>query len=160
MVNAGCVFVAVIRPSRTRTSGSFKSVWWNARVHRLELTHLKEVFLGNGVRTHVNSKEKSPEYRLNIMTVFTIFFGLFFNNEVFSVWVMLAFWCTLSLHNCINISDAGIRQIFFRVPSHGVCLTGCDSAGSCILFLIYVSNIWICVMSCVCLAGQLDIHLA
>ena len=43
-------------------SGSFESVQWNACVHRLELgliSHLKE-FLGNGVRTHVNSKGKIP----------------------------------------------------------------------------------------------------
>ena len=33
MVNAGCVFVADIHPSRTWTSGSFESVWWNACVH-------------------------------------------------------------------------------------------------------------------------------
>ena len=43
-------------------SGSFESVQWNACVHRLDLglhSHLKE-FLGNGVRTHVNSKGKIP----------------------------------------------------------------------------------------------------
>ena len=37
-----------------------ESVWWNACVHRLDLglySHSKE-FLGNGVRTHVNSKGK------------------------------------------------------------------------------------------------------
>ena len=47
MVNAGCVFVARIHPSRTWMSGSFGSV------------HQKE-FWGNGVRTHVNSKGKIP----------------------------------------------------------------------------------------------------
>ena len=43
-------------------SGSFESMQWNACVHRLELgliSHLKE-FLGNGVRTHVNSKGEIP----------------------------------------------------------------------------------------------------
>ena len=43
-------------------SGSFASVQWNACVQRLDLglySHLKE-FLGNGVRTHVNSKGKIP----------------------------------------------------------------------------------------------------
>ena len=41
-------------------SGSFESVRWNACVHRLDLglySHPKE-FLGNGVRTRVNSKGK------------------------------------------------------------------------------------------------------
>ena len=46
------------------TSGSFESMlpWRNARVHRLDLglcSHPKE-FLGNGVRTHINSKGKIP----------------------------------------------------------------------------------------------------
>ena len=62
MVQAGCVFVADIHPSRTWTSGSFESVRWNACVHRLDLglySHPKE-FLGNGVWTHVNSKGKIP----------------------------------------------------------------------------------------------------
>ena len=43
-------------------SGSFESVRWNTYVHRLDLglySHLKE-FLGNGVRTHINSKGKIP----------------------------------------------------------------------------------------------------
>ena len=43
-------------------SGSFESVRWNTCVHRLELglfPHRTE-FLGNGVRTHVNSKLKIP----------------------------------------------------------------------------------------------------
>ena len=43
-------------------SGSFESVQWNACVHRLDLglySHPKE-FWGNGVGTHVNSKEKIP----------------------------------------------------------------------------------------------------
>ena len=62
MVHAGCVFVAGIHPSRTRTSGSFESVRWNACVHRLDLglySHPKG-FLGNGVRNHVNPKGKMP----------------------------------------------------------------------------------------------------
>ena len=65
MVRAGCVFVAGIHPSRTWTSGSFESVWWNACVHRLDLglySHPKE-FWGNGVWTHVNSKGKIPSTR-------------------------------------------------------------------------------------------------
>ena len=60
MVHAGCVFVAGIHLSRTWMSGSFESMRWNACVHRLHLgwcSHLKE-FLGNGVRTPVNSKGK------------------------------------------------------------------------------------------------------
>ena len=43
-------------------SGSFESVQWNACVHRLDLdlnSNQKE-FLGNGVRTHFNSKGKIP----------------------------------------------------------------------------------------------------
>ena len=59
MVHAGCVVIAGIRPSRTM-SWSLESMWWNAWVHRLDLglySHPKE-FLGNGVRTHVNSKGK------------------------------------------------------------------------------------------------------
>ena len=62
MVYAGCVFVAGIHPSGTWTTGSFRSVRWNACVHRLDLglySHPKE-FWGNGVRTHVNPKGKIP----------------------------------------------------------------------------------------------------
>ena len=43
-------------------SGSFESVRWNACVHRLDLglySHPKE-FLGNGVRTSVNSQGENP----------------------------------------------------------------------------------------------------
>ena len=46
-------------------SGSFEFARWNACVHRLDLSlcsHPKE-FLGNGVRTHVNSKRKIPSTR-------------------------------------------------------------------------------------------------
>ena len=60
MVHAGCVFVASICPSRTRTSGSLESVWWNVCVHRLDLhlySHQKE-FWGNGNGTHTISKGK------------------------------------------------------------------------------------------------------
>ena len=59
MVHAECVFVASTYPSRTRMSGSFESMRWNACTQRLDLhlcSHPKE-FLGNGVRTRVNSKE-------------------------------------------------------------------------------------------------------
>ena len=62
MVHAGCDFVAGIHPSRTWMSGSFESMQWNACVHRLGLSlyaHPKE-FVGNGVKTHVNSKGKIP----------------------------------------------------------------------------------------------------
>ena len=62
ILHAGCVFVADIHLSWTWMSGSFESVQWNACVHRLDLrlySHLKE-FLGNGVRTHVNSRGKIP----------------------------------------------------------------------------------------------------
>ena len=61
-MHAGCVFVTGIHLSRTWMSGSFESVVWNACVHRLDLSldsHPKK-FLGNGVRTHVNSKGKIP----------------------------------------------------------------------------------------------------
>ena len=53
-----CWFLASNHPSRTWISGSFESVRWNACVHRLDLglySYPKE-FLGNGVRTHVDSK--------------------------------------------------------------------------------------------------------
>ena len=46
-------------------SGSFESMRWNACVHRLDLglfSHPKEI-LGDGVRTHVNSKGKVPSTR-------------------------------------------------------------------------------------------------
>ena len=79
-MHAGCVFVPRIQTSKTRMSGSFESVRWNACVHRLDLglySHPKELlvfclffclfvclfclfgfFFFNGVRTHVNSKRK------------------------------------------------------------------------------------------------------
>ena len=42
-------------------SGSFQSVRWNACQHRLDLGKLSsERVLGNGSRTHVNSKAKVP----------------------------------------------------------------------------------------------------
>ena len=44
----------------------FESVRWNISVDRLDLgsyPHPKEFFLGNGTRTHVNSKGKNPLYR-------------------------------------------------------------------------------------------------
>ena len=41
--------------------------------------------------------------------------------------------------------------MFFRGPSHGVCLAGCDSAGTCILFFIHVSNMDLC--NEMCLSG-------
>ena len=45
----------------------FESMQWNACVHRLDFglySHPKE-FLGNGVKTYVNSKEKNPLYQEN-----------------------------------------------------------------------------------------------
>ena len=62
MVQAGCVFVAAIHSSRSWTSGSFESLWWNICVHRQDLgihSHPKELW-ANGVRTHLNSKGKIP----------------------------------------------------------------------------------------------------
>ena len=61
-MHARCVFVAGIHPSRIRMSGSFESVWWHACVHKLDLGLYSrpEMFLRNGVRTHVNSKGKIP----------------------------------------------------------------------------------------------------
>ena len=70
MVCAGCVFVAGIHPSRIWMSGSFESVQWSVCVHRLVLglySHPKEL-LGNGVRTHVNSKGKILSTRKIIFT--------------------------------------------------------------------------------------------
>ena len=68
MVHAECVFVAGIHPSRTWMSGSFECVWWNACVHRLDFVYtLIQKNLGgggggkDGVRTHVNSREKSRQ---------------------------------------------------------------------------------------------------
>ena len=58
----GVFFVASIHRPWTWMSGSFESVWWNACVHRLDLSlysHPKE-FGENGIRTHVNSKGKIP----------------------------------------------------------------------------------------------------
>ena len=42
-------------------SGSFESMRWNACVHRLDLDlySCAKEFLGNGVKTHVNSEGKS-----------------------------------------------------------------------------------------------------
>ena len=52
MEHAGCVFVDSFYLSRTRMSGSFESVEWNACVHRLDLGlySSSERILGNGVR--------------------------------------------------------------------------------------------------------------
>ena len=61
MVHAGCVLVASIRLSGTGMSGSFKSVRWNACVHRLELDLLSSKKVsGSGLRSHVNSMGKCP----------------------------------------------------------------------------------------------------
>ena len=62
MEHTGYVFVAGIHPCRTWMSRSFEYVWWNACVHRLDLSlycHPKE-FGWNGVRTNANSRQKSP----------------------------------------------------------------------------------------------------
>ena len=62
MVHDRCIFITSIHPSRTCTSGSFEPMRRNPCVHRLDLglySHPKE-FWGNGVRTHVNSRGKSP----------------------------------------------------------------------------------------------------
>ena len=56
------VFVTSIHQSKTRISGSFEPMPRNACVHRLDLglySHPKE-FWGERVRTHANSKGKSP----------------------------------------------------------------------------------------------------
>ena len=61
-------FLANIHPSRTWLSGSFESMQWSACVTRLDLgvySHPK--VLGNGVRTHVNSKGKIPSTRKNLL---------------------------------------------------------------------------------------------
>ena len=66
-----CVLGVFLLPAFTRLGHQcqdlFESVRWNACVHRLDLglcSHPKE-FLGNGVRTHVNSKGKNPLYQKN-----------------------------------------------------------------------------------------------
>ena len=62
IVHTRYVFVAGIHLSRTWMSGSLESMRWNVCVHRLGFglySHLKE-FLGNGLRTHVNSKKIIP----------------------------------------------------------------------------------------------------
>ena len=41
-------------------SGSFQSVLWNTCMHRLDLGLYSERVWGNGVRKHVNFKEKIP----------------------------------------------------------------------------------------------------
>ena len=62
MVYAGCVFVALFTYLGHDCPDLLESVWWNACVHILDLglySHPKEI-LGNGVRTHFNSKGKIP----------------------------------------------------------------------------------------------------
>ena len=61
-----CMLGVFLLPAFTRLGHEcqdlFKSVPWNARVHRLDLglyAHPKE-FMGNRVRTHVNSKGNIP----------------------------------------------------------------------------------------------------
>ena len=58
----GVVFFANIHLSRTWMSASFESVRWNACVHRLDLGlyALPKEFWGNGVRTMLTPREKSP----------------------------------------------------------------------------------------------------
>ena len=59
----GVVFVAGIHPSRTWTSGSFESMWWNACVHRLDLglySHPKEFLGGMEFEPMLTPREKSP----------------------------------------------------------------------------------------------------
>ena len=55
----GVFFVAGIHPSRTWTSGSFESMWWNACVHRLDpvYTLIRRSFGGMEFET---PREKSP----------------------------------------------------------------------------------------------------
>ena len=63
MVHAGCGFVAGIHPSRTRMSGSLESVWWNACMHRLDLSlfsHPKE--LSDWVRQQVWLQERQQSF--------------------------------------------------------------------------------------------------
>ena len=55
-----CMIQVVIYPSRTWMSASFESTRWDAFLHRLDLGLSSERMLGNGIRTHVNSKGKSP----------------------------------------------------------------------------------------------------
>ena len=51
-------------PSRTWMTGTFGSMRWNAHVHTLDLVYtLIQKCLGNGVRTHVNSKGKITSTR-------------------------------------------------------------------------------------------------
>ena len=65
MVHGGCDFVAGIHPSRTWMVGSFKSQWWFACVHRLDLSlypHPKQS-LGNRIRNQYSFKGKIPSTR-------------------------------------------------------------------------------------------------
>ena len=79
MVRSDCVLVAGIHPARTRTSRPFESVRWNVCIRRLDLglySHPKEV-LGNGIRTHVNTKTIIPSTgksrgRLNLRRCITL----------------------------------------------------------------------------------------
>ena len=57
-----CMLGVFLLPPFTRIRHECQDLWVHACVHRLDLvlyTHPKE-FLRNGVRTHVNSKEKIP----------------------------------------------------------------------------------------------------
>ena len=59
----GMFFVAGIHPSGTWMSGSFKSVWWSANVHRLDLrlySHPKQFFEGMESEPMLTPREKSP----------------------------------------------------------------------------------------------------
>ena len=62
MVHAGCVFDAGIHLSRTWTSGSFESVWWNACVHRLDLSLYSHSTVLGGMEFEpmLTPREKSP----------------------------------------------------------------------------------------------------
>ena len=67
MVHAGCDFVTGIHPSRTRMSGSFESVRWNACVYRLDLglySHPKE-FGGMWSHNPYLLQGKNPLYQEN-----------------------------------------------------------------------------------------------
>ena len=132
MVRAGCVFVAGIHPSRTWTSGSFESVRWNACVRRLDLglySHPKE-FLGDGVWTHVNSKEKIPstrkfpQRRIEPVTQWTASPDT--TNELFRplfcIWDHLTILKVLTFQLClmalVEVSDGKIQANGLLRPKH------------------------------------------
>ena len=101
-------FVAGSHSSRIWLSGSFESMWWNVCVHRLDLTlysHPKEV-LGNGVRTHVNSKVKTPSTR---------------GSEEGQTWDTASPWTVNPSHYQLSCSDPYLPSTLVTWPAAQEC---------------------------------------